>query len=141
MKVAITLRALLARTIKPTVAALFLLAVLHTAPAHAADIKPKEAPAEVLYLGTVAGKPVFQILFTNTTGEKVSISLRDEAGNVIFSDVSSEKNYTRKLQFDELDTEKIKLKLTLRTKKETQTQAFEITKNTRVIEDVAVVTL
>lgn len=131
----------LTRLIKPSLLALLFVSLLGATPAQATDTKPKEVPVEVKYLGSEAGKPLFQISYNNAEGDETTLTLRDESGYVIYTDVSKEKTYSRKLQFNDLDTEKLKLTLTLRTKKETQTQSFEITKSTRVIEDVAVVNL
>jgi hypothetical protein len=130
----------LVRFCKPAVLALFFAGLLNTAPAQAAD-KPKEAPVEVKYLGTSNGKPMFQIQFSNPQAEEISITLRDEYGYAIYTDVSKEKVYSRKLQFDDLGTDRLKLTVLLRTKKDVQTKTFEITKNIRTIEDVAVVSL
>lgn len=139
MKKAIYVSNPLARLAKIVTAALLLLVVSTTA-VHAAD-KPKEGPVEVKYLGSVQGKPLFQLALNNPQGEEVALTLRDENGVVIYSDVSKDKTYSRTLQFDELDVARLRLTLTLRTKKETQTQMFEITRSTRTVEDVAVVTL
>jgi hypothetical protein len=89
----------------------------------------------------VDGKPTFQIAVNNPGGEAVSLSLRDENGYLIYSDTIKDKEYARKLQFDELGADKLKLTLVLRTKKDVTTKTFEITKNTRTVEDVAVVSL
>lgn len=141
MKNAISKSNPLAHLLKATAAALLFIGVLSAAPAQAADTKPKDIPVEVKYLGTVNGKPLFQIAYSNATGEEVALTLRDENGNVIYMDNSKEKTYSRRLQFNDIETANMKLKLTLRIKKESQTQSYEITKSTRVIEDIAIVTL
>jgi hypothetical protein len=130
----------LTRLIKPAAATLLFISLLGQAQATPID-KFKDAAVEVKYLGSVQGKPTFQIAFNNPLGEEVSLSLRDENGYLIYSDVVKGKTYSRKLQFNDLDTDRLKVVLTLRTKKESQSQTFEITKSTRVIEDVAVVSL
>jgi hypothetical protein len=125
---------------KSSLLALLFVSVL-TASAQAADTKPKEIPVEVKYLGSVAGKPLFQIVVNNPQNEEAFLTLRDENGNTIYSDVVKEKSYSRKLQFNELEADKLVVTLTLRTKKDTQSKTFAITKSTRVVEDVAVVNL
>jgi len=131
----------LTRLFKPSVIALLILGLVSTAPAHAIGENPKDAPAAVKYLGNVDGKPLFQLAVNNPKGEQISLTLRDENGYLIYSDVIKGKAYSRNLRFDELDTERVKMTLILRTKKDTQTQTFEITKNLRTVEDVAVVSL
>ena len=124
-----------------SVIALLIVGLVSASPAQANGETPKEAPAVVKYLGNVDGKPTFQLAVNNPTGQEVSLSLRDENGYLIYSDTIKDKEYARKLQFDELGGEKLKLTLVLRTKKDVQTKTFEITKNTRTVEDVAVVSL
>lgn len=128
-------------SLRMPLAALLFAAVLSVSSVQAAEGTPKEAPVEIKYLGTTAGQPLFQINFSNPQAEEVVLTLRDDAGNLIFSDVVRGASYSKKLQFSELGDDKLKVKLTLRTKKDYQTQNFEISRSTRVIEDVAVVTL
>lgn len=131
----------LTRVLKASVSALLILVLAGTTPVHAANDKGKDEPAAVKYLGSVNGKPTFQIAVNNPLGEELSLSLRDEEGYLIYSDVVKDKTYSRNLQFDELDANRLKVTLTVRGKKDTKTQTFEITKSTRMVEDVAVVSL
>ncbi|HUQ96424.1 MAG TPA: hypothetical protein VM010_02080 [Chitinophagaceae bacterium] len=130
----------LTRLFKPFMVALLVVGLTNAASAQATD-KQKETPVEVKYVGSETGKPLFQIAFNNPQGEEVAVTLRDENGFTIYSDVTKDKSYARKLQFNELDNDKMKLTLILRSKKDTQSQTFEITKNIRTVEDVAVVSL
>ncbi len=141
MKNAIFSSNTLLRVIKPAFFSLLILSLASTMPANATGDNPKATPVEVKYLGTEDGKPTFQIAVNNPQGEEVVLSLRDENGYVLYTDTIKDKVYSRKLKFDELDADKLKLTLTLRTKKDVQTQTFQITKNTRTVEDVAVVSL
>lgn len=130
-----------ATRIKAVAAVLLFTSVLTASSVQAAEGTPKDAPVEIKYLGSTAGQPLFQINFNNPQSEEVVLTLRDEAGNLIFSDVVRTASYSKNLRFSDLDESKVKMKLTLRTKKDVQTKTFEISKSTRVVEDVAVVTL
>jgi len=141
MKNATTSGTILSRLMKPAALALLALSLLSTVPAFAAGHDPKEVPAEVKYVGTLNGKPTFQLNVNNPQGEEVALALRDENGTLIYADTIKDKSYTRKLQFDDFDADNLKVVLTLRTKKDVQKQTFEITRNTRTVEDVAVVNL
>lgn len=131
----------LTRFIKPSVLALLFAGIVNTSFAQADDTKPADVPVEVKYLGSTQGSPLFQIAFNNPQGDEVNVTLRDGDGYTIYSDVTKEKTYIRKIRFDELDFETMKLVLTLRTKKELQTKIFEVTRNMRTVEDIAVVSL
>ena len=132
---------ILTRLIKPSVFVLLIAALVSTSPAQATGETPKDVPATVKYLGSTNGKPLFQLVVNNPKGEEVNLSLRDENGYLIYADTIHDKEYSRKLQFDDLGSDKMKVTLVLRNKKDIQTQTFEITKNTRTVEDVAVVSL
>lgn len=105
--------------------------------AQASDIK-KEAPVEIKYLGSFEGKPLFQINLTNEDSREVYLTLSDDHGNMIYSDIVKDKTYSRKIQFDGAELSDLKLTLTLRSKKDYQTQSFQINKSTRTVEDIAV---
>jgi hypothetical protein len=141
MKNAILSGNALTRLMKPAVMTLLSLTLLNAAPALANGGDPKTAPAEVKYLGSVNGNPTFQLVVNNTQGEPVFLTLRDAEGNLIYTDTIKDKTYARNIKFDGLDAEKLKLVLTLRTKKDVQTQSFEITRNIRTTDDIAVVSL
>lgn len=94
-------------------------------------------PVDITYVGNIDYSPVFQISFDNQEGSEVNLILRDEDGNIIFSEVVKDKKYARKIQLQGLDRD-VKLTLTLRSKKSTQSQVFQINKNTRIVEDVVV---
>ena len=101
----------------------------------------KTAIAEIKYLGSVEGNPVFQISFENQEGEDVYLALRDENGNTIYADFVKGKNYTRKIQFDGVDLSELKLTLSLRSKNGTKKQNFQINKSTQVLENIEVANL
>lgn len=129
----------LTHLIKPAAAALLFI-IVSAMPVNAATDKSKEPPVEFKYLGSVEGKPLFQISLNNPLGEELQLTLRDEDGYLIYSDTVKDTTYLRKLQFDALDTDRLKVTLTLRTKKSSQTQTFEISKSSRMVEDIAVAT-
>jgi hypothetical protein len=120
--------------------ATLLFILLSTATAVHATDKVKNPPADIKYIGSVDSKPIFQIDFANQDAEEVSLTLKDQYGTVIYTDLVKDKNYTRKLQLDNVDSN-IKLVLSLRSKKGVQTQQFQINKNVRVVEDVVIAKL
>ena len=118
----------------------FIFRIFAAAPATAGD-KVKEAAAEIRYLGNYNGNTVFQINYDNADGEEFTITLKDEYGNILFFDASKEKKYGKKVQFEGVQLEELKLTMTVRSKKSAQSQNFRISKTTRTVEEVAVVTL
>ncbi len=141
MKKVLISRNTLVRFIKPSALTLLLAGTLSASSVQAADAKPKEVPVEVKYIGSMQGSPLFQIAFNNPEGNDISITLRDQEGYIIYTDVTNDKAYARKIRFDDLDFATMKLTLTLRSKKELQTKTFEVTRSSRVVEDFTVVSL
>lgn len=127
------------RRMVASVAFASLILALTPSTVHAAD-KIKNPPAEIKYVGSVDSKPVFQISFANEEAEEVNLTLKDQDGTVIYADVIKDKNYSRKIQLENVDSN-IKMTLTLRSKKASQTQQFQINKNVRVVEDVVIAKL
>ncbi|MBD0277703.1 MAG: hypothetical protein ICV81_07025 [Flavisolibacter sp.] len=99
------------------------------------------APAEIKYLGTFGKDPVFQINVNNQSGEITFLSLRDEYGNTLYSEWVKQGDYSRRIRFEEVPVEDVKITLTLRSKKGYQKQTYQINRNIRTIEDVEIAQL
>ena len=137
MKNANKLNTILRRMATPAVLSTLFLVLLATGNVQANDI-PKKEPAEIKYIGSVNQKPIFQLNFENPEGEEVYLSLKDENGVVIYSDVVKDKKYSKKLQLDTGDINELKMVLSLRSKKGLATQTFQINKQIRMIENIEV---
>ena len=140
MKTANNFNKIIRRIATPAVFSTLFLVLLVTGDVQANDATKKE-PIEIKYIGSVNQNPVFQIDFENPEGEEVYLSLKDENGVLIYSDVVKDKKYSRKLQLNTGDINDLKMVLSLRSKKGVETQTFQINKNVRVIENVEVARL
>jgi hypothetical protein len=97
-------------------------------------------PVSIRYIGKLNDQPVFQIEFDNQNEEYFNVSIRDEEGNILFSEKSKDKKFSRRFQLDK-DVNNVKLTFSLRTDKQKQSQVFEVNSNYRVVEDVVVTKL
>ena len=133
----------LSKAIRSLVSPVFaLLVVFSSVNAKAADkVTTPVPPVDFKYLGTINNKPVFQINFNNAEGEKVNLYIKDENGNIIYSDLVKDKNYSRKIQLENIDLGTLKVILSIRSKKENLTQAFIINQNTRTEENIEIAKL
>jgi len=104
---------------------------------HAAD-KAKSVPVEIKYLGSIDDKPVFQIDFDNQNSEEMLLTLKDDSGNIIYTELVKDKKYSRKIQLESADLSDLKMILVLSNKKAYQSQTFQISRNTHIIEHVKV---
>lgn len=105
---------------------------------HAQDEKPGSSAVSISYAGMIENKPVFLVEFENTTGEAVTVSLKDDQGNVFYSERFRERKFSKKFQLDRDDLDNVKLTFVLATARERQAQSFELNTRTRTIQDVVV---
>lgn len=131
MKISNTLR---------NVAASVLLAVIlvfASATANATD-KIKTPNVEVKYVGTVDNSPLFQVEFNNENGEEVFVTLRDANGNILYSEVTREKKFSKRFRLEGIELNDSKVTLNIRSKKESAAHVFTINKSVRQVEEVIV---
>ena len=80
-----------------------LMAIVSTSfinPVSAMDNKRDLPGVEIKYLGFVDGNPVFEISTNNAVADNFFITIRDEAGTVLYSEKLSGKNVSRKYRID-----------------------------------------
>jgi len=80
-----------------------LMAIVSTAfgnPVSAMDKKSDPPGVEIRYLGFVKKNPVFEITTNNEQADNFFITIRDEAGTVLFSEKLSGKNLSRRYRID-----------------------------------------
>jgi len=82
------------------VALMALISTSFSNPVSAMDNKKDLPGVEIKYLGFVKGNPVFEISTNNALADKFFITIRDEAGTVLYSEKLSGKNLSRKYRID-----------------------------------------
>jgi hypothetical protein len=116
-----------------------LASVLYTSVAKAEEKKSgKITPYELKYVGKVHEQPIFQLNIENTQNEDLYLSLEDEVGNILYTEKFSEKNFSKKFQFDLSQSTTTKIKMTVSTKSSRQSQVFEINNVQTLVENVVV---
>jgi len=93
--------------------------------------------AEVKYVGSTEGQPLFNVLYHNGTGARFSIRVLDNEGNQLFLGSYTEKNFDKKFRMEGTETNG-KLVFIIRNYKDNSVQSFEVNSNTRLVEDVEV---
>ena len=104
----------------------------------AKDKAQTESPVEVKYLGLVEAHPVFQANIDNAAEDDMYFSLKDEEGNVIYTERFKDKKISRKFQLNAHEPNNYKVFLSLSSKTEKKVQTYEISNVTTVVEDVVV---
>ncbi|HEX6847837.1 MAG TPA: hypothetical protein VF144_12715 [Chitinophagaceae bacterium] len=69
-------------------------------PGSAMEKKSDPPGIQIRYLGFVQKNPVFEIVTNNAQVDKFIISIRDEAGLILYSEKLSGKNFSRKYRID-----------------------------------------
>lgn len=91
----------------------------------------------IKHQGSIGNKEYFSVKVPNESGDKFSIKVKDEEGNVIFNDIFNIKNFERSFQFEKL-ADKSKLTFIIRTLKDNKEQVFEINSKVFTIEQVEI---
>jgi hypothetical protein len=120
-----------------------IVSIAGTATAHASGHGSKKhnagsaSTAEVFYIGSQEGQPLFNVVYSNTTGSRFSVSITDVQGYELFHDSYSAKNFDKKFQIADAVPDG-KLTITIHNYKDNSQQTFEINANTLLVEDVVV---
>ena len=80
-----------------------LMAIISTSfsnPVSAMDKKSDPPGVEIRYLGFVSKNPVFEITTSNVQADNFFITIRDEAGTVLYSEKLSGKKLSRRYRID-----------------------------------------
>jgi len=100
--------------------------------------KPGSASsAEVKYIGSNEGDPMFNVLYTNSTGARFSVKVLDNEGHQLFQGVYTDKKFDKKFKVADAASYS-KLIFVIRNFQDNSVQSFEVNSNTRMVEDVEV---
>ena len=110
--------------------------------AHAAGNGPEKHPgsastAEVSYIGSQEGEPIFHVQYNNSTGSRFSIRVLDGDGHQIYQAVFTDKKFDKKFKIT--NTELFgKLVFVVRNFEDNSVQSFQVDSDTRMVEDIEV---
>lgn len=93
--------------------------------------------AEVKHIAANDQKSLIQVRLNNAEGERFTLTVKDEYGNIILKEQSSDKQFDRKYQFENLG-DLGKLTFTLRSVKDNAVQQYEVDAQVRVVNEVVV---
>jgi hypothetical protein len=94
--------------------------------------------AIIKYLGFVEDKLLFNVDIENKKEERCWISIQDESGEVLYRQDFKEARFTKTFGINKDEIEGKNLSFVLIKGKEKQEQVFQVSTNTRVIQDVIV---
>ena len=96
-----------------------------------------ESTAEVKYVGNSSGEYFFNVQYDNAAGSRFVVAILDESGSQLYSGVYSAKKFDKNFRL--VDTESFgKLVFVIRNLGDNSVQRFEVSTDSREIEDVEV---
>src|SRR5258705_10219234 len=93
-------------------------------PASAMDKKSDPPGVEIRYLGFVDKNPVFEILTNNVQADNFFITIKDEAGTILYSEKISGKNLSRKYRIDTEEEIRDGLRFEVRSANSNKTEVY-----------------
>ncbi|MFT3748462.1 MAG: hypothetical protein QM768_09110 [Agriterribacter sp.] len=111
-------------------------AVTFPATAGVKSVDPADEAASVKYIGSQNQTLFFNVKYNNVNASKFFVTIKDEDGVTLFQSAYTDNTFDKKFSLPK--TESGKVIFTISDKKNNYTESFEITTETRVVEDVVI---
>ena len=98
-------------------------------PAHTTELK---------FIGNMENQPVFQLNLTTSEDDEISVTFRDEAGNVLYTDKFKGVNITKKFMLKSEDFGDAALHVVVKSKKNNSTDVYIINRSHTYVEETIV---
>jgi len=108
-----------------------------TIPATAHTVDPVEETAAVKYIGSEAHTMLFNVKYNNATASKFFVTIKDQDGITLFQSSFTDVVFNKKFSLPKAG-DAGKITFIISDKKNNINQSFEISTETRVVEDVLV---
>lgn len=119
------------------IAFLSVFAIAFTSPALANDGK-EPVPVELKYLGQLRNQPLFELTFNNTEDTDFLVVIRDEFKNILHREYVKNGVTSKKYLLNTEELGNISLQFEITGKKTEKPVIYEVNKNSRFVEDMAV---
>lgn len=97
----------------------------------------KEAASAVQYVGTTESGIVFNVKYENATATPFSLIIKNEYGDVVYSQQYSDKSFDKKVMLTK-EPGDARLTFIIKSSSANIKQSFDISTKTRTVEDVVV---
>jgi hypothetical protein len=93
---------------------------------------------ELKFIGNMENQPVFQLNLTNTEDDEISVTFRDDAGNVLYTDKFKGAAITKKFMLKSEDFGDAALHVVVKSKKNNTTEVYTINRSHTYVEETVV---
>ena len=97
----------------------------------------EDKTADVKYIGSLNGQHVYDVMYTNNSGARFSVRVKDGEGNLIFNGSYTDKIFEKKFMLAG-GVENDKLVFTITNSGDNSIQSFEVNTSSRLVEEVEV---
>jgi hypothetical protein len=101
------------------------------------DVKNDSTVAELKYVGLLKNQPIFQLDLNSIKEEYFSISIKDQHGEILYSEKVKAKMFTRTFRLDTDNLDDAVLKVEVRNGNN-KPEIFTINRNTRYYEETSI---
>lgn len=101
------------------------------------DEKKDPPAAELKYIGILKNQPVFQLDLNSADEKDFSISIKDQFGEVLYTEKVKAKTFTRKFQLDTDNLDDAVLRVEVKSGKN-KPEVFTINRSTRFIDETSI---
>ena len=93
---------------------------------------------ELKFIGNLENQPVFQLDAINAADDDVTVTFRDEAGNVLYVNTFKGASITKKFMLKSEEFGDTALSVTVKSKKNNSTEVYTINRNHTYVEETTV---
>lgn len=93
---------------------------------------------ELKFIGNMENQPVFQLDLANTDEDEFTVTFRDEAGNIIYTDKFKGANISKKFMLKTEDFGDAALHVTVKSRKNSTTETYVINRSHTYVEETVV---
>jgi len=93
---------------------------------------------ELKFIGNMENQPVFQLNLSNDEDDEITVTFRDEAGNILYTDKFKGANITKKFLLKTEDFGDAALHVTVKSRKHNSTELYTINRSHTYVEETVV---
>jgi hypothetical protein len=93
---------------------------------------------ELKFIGNMENQPVFQLNLGNDEDDEITVTFRDEVGNILYTDKFKGANITKKFMLKSEDFGDAALHVTVKSRKNNSTELYTISRSHTYVEETVV---